>query len=123
MDLFTPDRRAVLAGAGISLLAGPALARVAALGRSAGPVKITAIETFDIQMPPGPRPYVPTYRGMTGGRSNVVRIATDAGIAGYSFLGTGADEAPAAAPVLTGQDLFAIEAHLKKGLQIGRAHV
>ena len=116
MDLFTPDRRAVLAGAGISLLAGPALARAAALGRAAGLVKITAIETFDILMPPGPRPYVPTYRGMTGGRSNVVRITTDAGVAGHSFLGTGADEAPAAAPVLTGQDLFAVEAHLKKGL-------
>ena len=109
------DRRAWIAGAA-SLVAAPALAKTKSLAKAIGPVCITGIETFDIQMPRGTKPYVPTYRGLTGGRNNVVRVTTDAGVTGLSFLGTGSDEVPSAAPVLTGQDLFAIQALLAKGL-------
>ena len=104
------DRRGVLA----ATLAAQALP-VAALARAAGPVRIAAIETFDIQMP-GAAGAPPTYRGLTPGRNNVLCVVTDAGMRGYSFLGTGSEEAAAAARRLTGADLFAVEAHLKNGL-------
>lgn len=114
-----PSRRAALAGTAALALAAPvqaATAKLAALGKAVGPVRITAIETFDIQAPLGGKTYPATYKGLTPGRNNVVRVTTSSGVRGYSFLGTGSDEVPAAAPRLTGQDLFAIEAHLKNGL-------
>ena len=105
-----PNRRSLIAAA----LAAPGFS-TAALARSAGPVRITAIDTFDIQMP-GAAGAPPTYRGLTPGRNNVVQVTTDAGVRGFSFLGTGSDEVAAAAPRLTGANLFAVEMHLKNGL-------
>ena len=89
-----PDRRAVLVGAAgaSALLATGAAAKAHAREINVSPaadIKITGIESFDIQLPSkqGNQIFLPTYRGMTPGRSNVVRISTDAGVAGYSFLG------------------------------------
>jgi len=118
-----PDRRALLAGTAgmvlaVSQAARAATARVRDLSAAAGPVTITAIDSFDIQLPrtEGSRTFVPTYRNMTVGRSNVVRISTNAGVTGYSFLGAAANEVARARAVLAGQDLFAVERHLKNGL-------
>ena len=82
------------------------------------PIKITAIESFDIQLPQarGGKSFLPTYRGMTAGRSNVVKLSTDAGIAGYSFLGAALQEVSDAAAFLVGKNLFAVEAYLGGGL-------
>jgi D-galactarolactone cycloisomerase len=105
-----PNRRSLIAAA----LAAPGFS-TAALARSAGPVHITAIDTFDIQVP-GAAGAPPSYRGLTPGRNNVLQVTTDAGVRGFSFLGTGSEEVAAAAPRLTGANLFAVEAHLKNGL-------
>jgi L-alanine-DL-glutamate epimerase-like enolase superfamily enzyme len=122
MDI-TGNRRQILAGTAGMVLAASQAARAATagvrdLGAAAGPVTITAIESFDIQLPQkqGARTFVPTYRNMTAGRNNVVKISTNAGTTGYSFLGAAANDVARARALLVGQDLFAIERHLKNGL-------
>jgi L-alanine-DL-glutamate epimerase-like enolase superfamily enzyme len=115
------DRRGVLA-AGIGLVAAQvanaATAQVRALNIAAGPVTITAIESFDIQLPQkrGAQRFLPTYRNMTAGRSNVVRVSTSAGVAGYSFLGAAVNEVARAGAALVGRNLFAVDLHLRGGL-------
>jgi len=46
----------------------------------------------------------------------VVKLTTSTGVTGYSFLGAAAGEAEAAHGLLTGADLFAVDAHVKRGL-------
>ena len=81
---------------------------------------IKALETFDIVVPvegtaataaaaPGP------FNAATN-RLNVTRIETDSGVRGYSFGGSTPESVKAAQEILIGQDLFALEQHLKKGL-------
>ncbi|MBA2589518.1 MAG: hypothetical protein H0U98_12945 [Alphaproteobacteria bacterium] len=116
-----PSRRAIMAGAAgtCALLAASAAAKPYASGKNAAPeIKITGIESFDIQLPEARdgKAFVPSYRGMTAGRNNVVKISTDAGIAGYSFLGATLHEAPNAAALLVGKNLFAVDAYLPQGL-------
>ena len=53
---------------------------------------------------------------MTAGRNNVVKISTSAGVNGYSFLGANLNDVTGARALLTGQNLFAVERHLKNGL-------
>jgi L-alanine-DL-glutamate epimerase-like enolase superfamily enzyme len=116
------SRRAVMAGvagAGALLAATAKSATTSKNAVEGAPqVKITAIESFDIQLPrtSGNKAFLPTYRGMTAGRNNVVKISTDAGVAGYSFLGATLHEASAAAAFLVGKNLFAVEAYLDGGL-------
>jgi L-alanine-DL-glutamate epimerase-like enolase superfamily enzyme len=113
------DRRGII-GAGIAALCPlPALAaRLGDLAAGAGRVRITGIDSFDIQMPrpAGNAPFMPTYRGLTPGRGNVVKVATSAAVNGYSFLGAGLGDVEKARKLLLGQDLFAVEAHLRQGL-------
>ena len=115
-----PDRRAVLAGASLAALAGTAQAAmgaVQALGKAAGPVTVTGVESFDIQMPaPRGGKFVPTYLGLTPGRNNVIKVTTSTGVSGYSFLGASLGEAEAARGLLTGADLFAVDGAVKRGL-------
>lgn len=108
------NRRLAMTAAGLPVLSFPALAEKAA----PGPVRITAIESFDIQLPgkAGGRTFLPTYRGMTPGRNNVVKLSTDAGISGYSFLGAKLHEVQSAAALLTGKNLFAVNSFLGDGL-------
>ena len=87
------------------------------LANAAGRVAVTGVESFDIQMPaPRTSKFVPTYLGLTAGRSNVVKVTTSAGVDGYSFLGAVPGEAQAARPA-AGADLFAVDAHVKHGLR------
>jgi len=115
-----PDRRAILAGASLAALAGTAQAAmgaVQALGKAAGPVTVTGVESFDIQMPaPRGGKFVPAYLGLTPGRNNVIKVTTSAGVSGYSFLGAVPGEAEAARGLLTGADLFAVDGQVKRGL-------
>ena len=115
-----PDRRAILAGASLAALAGmaqAAMGAVQALGKAAGPVTVTGVESFDIQMPaPRGGKFVPTYLGLTPGRNNVIKVTTSTGVSGYSFLGASLGEAEAARGLLTGADLFAVDGAVKRGL-------
>lgn len=110
------DRRAVL-GRGCLALAGAGMGSVQALAKAAGRVTVTGLDSFDIQMPaPRTGKFVPTYLGLTAGRNNVVKVTTNAGVSGYSFLGAVPGEAEKARSLLTGSDLFAVDAHVKRGL-------
>lgn len=115
-----PDRRTFLSASLLATLAGTAQAAtsgVRAFAKAAGRVTVTGVESFDIQMPaPRTGRFVPTYRGLTAGRNNVVKVTTSAGISGYSFLGTLPGEAEKARSLLTGADLFAVDVHVKRGL-------
>jgi L-alanine-DL-glutamate epimerase-like enolase superfamily enzyme len=97
-----------------------ALAPLQALAAAARPVRIKTIETFDIVIPvegeaaalaaaPGP------FNAATN-RLNVTRLETDSGVRGYSFGRSSPDDVKAATEVLIGQDLFAVEQYLKRGL-------
>ena len=76
-------------------------------------MKITAVESFDLQVPASERERALGAITTTG----VTRVRTDAGITGYAFHGVGAAGAATTgtiAPVLVGQDPLAIEQHLQR---------
>jgi L-alanine-DL-glutamate epimerase-like enolase superfamily enzyme len=91
------------------------------LGADAKGITIKNITTFDVVVPQPPgRVVAVPYWGLPG-RINVTCVETNAGIRGYSFggnydQGTPPQEVRAAQALLAGQDLFAVEAHLKRGL-------
>ncbi len=89
---------------------------VKALAAEAKRILIRNIETFDIQVPGAKYPVAEVFGGLPAGRVNVTRVETDSGTRGYSFLGSTPEMAAEARKVLLGQDLFAVEEHLKKGL-------
>jgi D-galactarolactone cycloisomerase len=103
-----------MAGAALSALPFPALAAKGVPGS----VRITAIESFDVQLPKAVngKAFLPTYRGMTPGRNNVVKVSTSMGVSGYSFLGAKLHEVQNAAALLVGKDLFAVNVYLGGGL-------
>lgn len=119
------DRRAALAAmagsAAMVAAAQPASAMSAAVRAGASAtkgLKIASIETFDVHIPQPasilskPQP----HRGGTRGRINVVRVTTNGGITGYSFLVSSTGDVAAANIALAGQDLLAVDAHLQRGL-------
>ena len=78
-------------------------------------VTIKSVTTFDVLVPlTGPAP--PSRTGGPPGRTNVTRVETNAGVTGYSFMGSTAQQVAAAQSVLVGRDLFQIETHLRNGL-------
>jgi len=106
-----------MGGIGAGAAAAHLLAPVKALAADVTRVLIRNIETFDIQMPQSTNaPRVEIFGGGPPGRINVVRVETDSGARGYSFLGSSPEQVKAAMTVLAGQDLFAVDVHLKKGL-------
>jgi D-galactarolactone cycloisomerase len=94
------------------------LAPVRSLAAEAKRVPIRNVDTFDIQVPipPGKPAPAETFGGGPPGRINVTRVETEAGVRGYSFLGSVPETIKDAREALVGQDLFAVEQHLKKGL-------
>jgi len=118
------DRRAMVGAMGVSgflAQAGAAQAQERAtaplqkLRTEAPKILIQAVTTFDVVVPQAPVASLPPSPG-TPGRINVTCVETNTGVKGYSFLGSTAEQIAAAQPVLLDQDLFQIEAHLKKGL-------
>lgn len=81
-----------------------------------GSTRITAVDAFALKLP------APELDGHPLGefvRSyTVIRVDTDAGVRGWNFYPRGDPQALAAAvrPILVGEDLFAVERHLKAGL-------
>ncbi|MCP5112806.1 MAG: hypothetical protein GY953_18420 [bacterium] len=79
-------------------------------------MRITDVESFQVRVPPEERPPDPIkiYRYM------VTRVHTDAGVSGTSFVRTSPELLLRwVKPTLVGQDLFAVDRHLKR-LQMQR---
>jgi L-alanine-DL-glutamate epimerase-like enolase superfamily enzyme len=85
---------------------------LAAFTATAAQVRITGIDIYNIRIP------VSKDEAEAGLNHawNVVEVATDAGVKGFSFAGPGAAQLPAVRQLLVGKDLFAIEQHLDNGL-------
>src|ERR1700730_4187968 len=105
-----------VAGAGLAL--NQVLAPVKALAADAKPIRIKAVETFNIEMPA-------TQTEIDAGvmnRAAITRVVTESGVKGYSFSGAGgggrgnADGFQKVHEALVGADLFAVEQHLHRGL-------
>ena len=89
------------------------LAPVRALAAAVKPVKIRGVDIFPIEIPVSPA----EHDAGVDHRFTVVRVETDAGVRGYSFAGPPSPRALAEVrTILVGQDLFAIERHLRHGL-------
>lgn len=83
-----------------------------ALAAAVKPVKITSVDSYRIDIPV-------TRDEHEAGLNHiyqVVEVRTDAGVTGYSFAGHGVSELPLVRRLLEGQNLFAIERHIKEGL-------
>ena len=80
---------------------------------AAKPVRLTGVEFYEIVIP------VTKEEAEAGvhHRWPVVEVHTDAGVRGFSFAGYAPEHLPAVRQILLGKDLFAIESHLKAGLQ------
>jgi L-alanine-DL-glutamate epimerase-like enolase superfamily enzyme len=109
------NRRDMLLGAGALSAAASitaSLAPVNALAGEAKSVKIQDIEIFDVVLP------TPQEKVQAGARNryNAVRVTTNSGVRGYSFVGAPISALPQIKQTLAGQDLFALEQHLKRGL-------
>ncbi len=98
-------RRSLLGmAAGVSVL-GPLRAAVK-------PVRVTDVDLFRIKIP------VSAAEAAAGLMHDyeVVKVSTDAGVAGYSFAGPGARMLGAVKEVLVGKDLFNVDGQLREGL-------
>jgi len=113
------NRRELLASAGAAGALGlsEALAPVRVIAAEANPIRINAIETFNIELPA-------TTAEVEAGvmnRISVTRVVTESGVKGYSFGGPGGGGREPAGlqrmrDALIGADLFAVEQHLHRGL-------
>jgi D-galactarolactone cycloisomerase len=107
-----PTRRQFLAAAAAATWT--ALAdRLRVIAAAVKPVRITGVDSFPIRLP------LSKEDAAAGkiGRYVVARVETDAGVRGYSFAGPPPALLDAKIrPALVGQDLFALERHLRAGL-------
>jgi L-alanine-DL-glutamate epimerase-like enolase superfamily enzyme len=88
------------------------LAPLHSLAAAVKPVTIREVDIFPIEIP------VSRAEHDAGLEHQyiVVRIGTDVGVSGYSFAGPRPGALPEVRKVLVGQDLFAIDRHLRHGL-------
>jgi D-galactarolactone cycloisomerase len=101
-------RRDFLGGLTAASILGP----VRALARAVKPVTIRGVDIIPIEIPVSTAEHDAGYDH----RFNVVKVETDAGVRGYSFAGPPEQVLPEIRTLLVGQDLFAIERHLRYGL-------
>jgi D-galactarolactone cycloisomerase len=117
------NRRELLTSAGVAAGAGVAwnslLAPVKAIASEIKAIHIQGIETFNIQLPATP---TETDAGVIS-RLAVNLVTTESGIRGYSFGPPGTAASVPGAPglhkvrdAMIGEDLFAVEQHLRRGL-------
>src|SRR3954452_8775455 len=107
----TMTRRAILGGATAALAAS--LAPLRLLAAAVKPIRIREVDIFPIEIPVSPSE---RDAGLDH-RFTVVRIGTDSGVRGYSFAGPGPGQVlDEMRGMLVGQDLFAVERHLRHGL-------
>ena len=104
-------RRDLVCGTAVALAAS--LARLRLLAEAVKPVKIRDLDIFPIDVPVSPAERDAGFDHLF----TVVRVETDAGVRGYSFAGTGSARVLSEVrALLVGQDLFAVERHLRRGL-------
>src|SRR4051794_17833432 len=104
-------RREFLGGGMAAIARG--LAPLRSLAEAVKPVRIREAEIFPISIPVSPA----QRDAWLDHQYTVVRIDTDAGVRGYSFAGPSPEKALAEVRgLLVGQDLFAVERHLRRGL-------
>src|SRR4051794_4915572 len=103
-----PTRRVFLR----ELTAAAILAPVRALARAGKPVTIRGVDIVPIEIPVSPAERAAGYDH----QFMVVKVETDAGVRGYSFAAPPTQVLPEVRKLLVGQDLFAIERHLRNGL-------
>jgi L-alanine-DL-glutamate epimerase-like enolase superfamily enzyme len=105
-----PSRREFLraAMAATATILGP----LRSLAAAAKPVTIRDVDIFPVQIPVSRA----EHDAGLDHRYTVVRIGTDVGVRGYSFAGPRPGTLPEARKLLVGQDLFAVERHLRHGL-------
>jgi hypothetical protein len=91
-----------------------ALSPVKAIAAEAKSIRISAIETFNLELPATP---TEVEAGVLN-RISVTRVVTESGVKGYSFGGPGGSGGglQRMRDALTGADLFAVELHLHRGL-------
>jgi L-alanine-DL-glutamate epimerase-like enolase superfamily enzyme len=82
------------------------------LAAAVKPILIRDVDIFPIEIPVTPAEH---DVGLDH-RFMVVKIETDAGVRGYSFAGPRPEVLPEVRKVLVGQDLFAVDRHLRHGL-------
>jgi hypothetical protein len=118
------NRRELLKFAGTFATAGVTTSQilqpVKAIAADVKRVRIQNIEAFALQLPRAggqPSPAT-TATGPSADPSRLVctRITTEAGVRGYSFLGGSTADVENAKKVMVGEDLFAVEQHLSRGL-------
>jgi len=90
----------------------PPMATVSALAAAVKPVRITGVEVFNVVVPVS---QTEAEAGLSY-RYAVVRIGTDANVRGYSFAGPPPAALGEIRGVLVGQDLFAMEHHVRRRL-------
>ena len=92
--------------------AATAFAGLRALEAAVKPVRITGVDAFAVRVP------VTEAEAAAGVqyRFTVFKVSTDAGVSGYSFGGPRAQALPELRTILTGKDLFNLDAHLRAGL-------
>jgi L-alanine-DL-glutamate epimerase-like enolase superfamily enzyme len=89
------------------------LTPVRVLAEAVKPITIRDVDLFSIDVPVSPAEHNAGFDH----RFTVVRIETDAGVRGYSFAGPRSMRVlHEIRGVLVGQDLFAVERHLRRGL-------
>jgi L-alanine-DL-glutamate epimerase-like enolase superfamily enzyme len=88
------------------------LSPLRSLAAAVKPVKIREVDIFPIDIPVSQAEHDAGFDH----RYIVVKIGTDAGVRGYSFAGPRGDCLSEVRKLLVGQDLFAIERHLRQGL-------
>jgi L-alanine-DL-glutamate epimerase-like enolase superfamily enzyme len=118
------NRRELLRAAGAFAVAGVTTSQILkplkAIAADIKRVRIQNIEAFAIQLPRAAGVPSPTASA-TGSNANpsrlvCTRVTTDAGVRGYSFLGGSTADVENAKKVMVGEDLFAVEQHLSRGL-------
>ena len=110
MTMRAPTRRDFLCAAAATT--AMILRPLRSLAAAVKPVTIREVEIFPIEIPVSRA----EHEAGLDHHYTVVKIVTSAGVRGYSFAGPSPTVLPEVRKVLVGQDLFAVQQHLRHGL-------
>jgi D-galactarolactone cycloisomerase len=110
MTMHAPTRRDFLRAAAAAT--ATILSPLRSLAAAVKPVTIRDVDIFPIDIPVSQG----EHDAGVDHQYTVVRIGTDMGVRGYSFAGPRPGILPEVRKILVGQDLFAVERHLRHGL-------
>ena len=110
MTMRAPTRRDFLCAAAAAT--ATILRPLRSLAAAVNPVTIREVEIFPIEIPVSRA----EHEAGLDHHYTVVKIVTSVGVRGYSFAGPSPSVLPEVRKVLVGQDLFAVQRHLRLGL-------